>query len=134
MPYLIDLHHDGRTTARLRTDGGQPGRYSEFHIAHGDTRPALEATLLDPTGEPVDLDGADVSLELWPRGTDRSDRTTVSRSGVEIVDAEAGHVRYEWATRDTSGSRPKNAAFDVKLADGGRQTIPNGRPITIIIE
>lgn len=90
-----------------------------FNIKQNDTRPALLATLKAADGTPVNLTGADVRFHM--RGT----------AGVEvdapadILDPEAGIVRYIWQAGDTDKAGVFDAEMEVTYSDGGVESFPN---------
>ncbi|AVO37398.1 BppU family phage baseplate upper protein [Pukyongiella litopenaei] len=94
---------------------------ADFYIKQGDTRPALEAVLMDAKGNPVDLTGATARLHLARNGKVVVDAPCI------IVDAPAGLVRYQWAVGDTDQPGAYAAEIEVTDAGGGVETCPNNR-------
>lgn len=100
---------------------------ADFHIKQGDTRPALEAVLMDPEGNPVNLTGATVRLHMERKGEMIVDAPCI------IVDGPAGLVRYQWAVGDTDQPGTYAAEIEVTDASGGVETWPNSEHWTFVV-
>lgn len=87
----------------------------DFEIKQGDTQPPLEADLQDGDGNPINLQGASVTLCLGRH----------LRAPVDIIDAAEGRVRYEWQPGDTDYPGEWNAEFVVTFAGGEAQRVPS---------
>lgn len=89
-----------------------------FYIKRGDRLPVFSATLLAPSGAPIDLTAAASVKLLTDFGTDVV---------VEVDDPEAGTVRYEWAEGDLDDVVPGlyDAEFEIDWGAAGMQTVPN---------
>lgn len=94
-----------------------------FTIKQGDTAPALEATLIDPNGQPINLAGMSVTFCMGRH----------VRAPAEVVDAAEGRVRYEWQEGDTDRPGKWNAEFIVTTIAGESQRVPNAGYITVHI-
>lgn len=94
---------------------------SDFVIKQNDTRPNLDAQLLNANGAPIDLTGCTVRFLM------------VSTSGGQVkidalcavTDAVNGKVRYYWQAGDTSNFGGYKAEFEITFPDGSKQTVPN---------
>lgn len=126
---------DGGTTAvslvNLTTSIEIPSMSDALELTAGDTHIPLRARLIDPDGEPADL-------ENIRRVTFRM----IDRTGMPVVDARAtvddetdeqGWVRYEWSRGETADPGTYRARFRVEYSDGKPLHYPNGRPVKILI-
>lgn len=109
-----------------------------FEIKRGDSWRPLEAVLLGPDG-PIDLTGADrIRLRL------RSSAVTVLTGDIDIVDAAAGKVSYQWqrpegdpeaggqhGDLDFDGSY--RAEFEIEWNTGDLQTVPNNDYFSVVV-
>lgn len=98
-----------------------------YEIRQGDTHTALQATLKDASGNPVDLTGASVRFLMG-----RSGQVTVD-AGALIKDATGGVVWYVWQAGDTSTPGAYTGEFKVTFPDGSVETYPNSGELLIII-
>lgn len=99
---------------------------TEFTIKQGDTLPALNASLEDSSGNPVDLTGATILFRMRKVG---AAALTVEAAAV-IVSATGGTVRYNWQTGDTATPGSYEAEFRCTLPSG-IETVPNANNIGI---
>ncbi len=100
------------------------------YMKQNDTAPALEAVLKDAsTGLPIDLSGASVVFRMSRRGSS----ALKVNAAAELVDAEAGSVRYDWITGDTNRTGTYEGEFVVTFADATRLTVPSTGTIPIQI-
>ena len=98
-------------------------------FVQGDTAPDLLATLHeadDPTAV-LDLTGATVRFQM--RRPD--DRKFTINAAAEITDAEAGKVRYRWATNDLSYPGDYSVQWEVTYPDARVQTTAAANTITV---
>lgn len=102
---------------------------ADFYIKQGDTRPTLTRQLLDEDGEPVDVTGATVRFTL----EDPSGAVVVTEQLCTVLDGPTGEVAYEWQPGDTDRDGAHLGEFEVTYADGGVQTFPNPKQLTIEI-
>lgn len=93
----------------------------DFYIKQGDTEPALEAQLMGPDGNPINLQGATVSLCMGRH----------IQAPTEIINAAEGRVRYAWQPGDTDLPGTWNAEFLVRFASGIEQRVPNEGHIVV---
>jgi hypothetical protein len=100
-----------------------------FVIKQFNTLPSLEATLLDPSGQPVDLTGAIVSFSM--RSLD-SEQRVITGSAL-IIEPLAGRVVYQWDAANTIQAGAYIGEFDVTFSNGGKETFPNSDYIKINI-
>lgn len=92
-----------------------------FSIAAGDTAPRIQAVLRDGAGDGVKLTGADVRFQVHqPRGGD-----VIIDEPAEVIDDEAGVVRYNWEESDTNELGRYRAEFVVTYNSGTVETFPN---------
>lgn len=102
----------------------------EFNIKQNDTSPALQATLRDDDGTPIDLTGTTVAFHMAPVN-DRS-ATTVNAAAT-VTDATGGVVEYEWTPGDTTEPGVYVAEFEATYSDGAVESFPNDGDITVVI-
>lgn len=109
-----------------------------FEIKRGDSWRPLEAVLLQHDG-PIDLTDADrIRLRL------RSSSVTVLTGDIDIIDAAAGKVSYQWqrpegdpenggehGDLDFDGSY--RAEFEIEWNTGDLQTVPNNDYFTVVV-
>jgi len=100
-----------------------------FYIKQNDTSPALEVTLQDSDGNPVNVFGASVEFHMRPQA---NDTVKVSSPG-EVVDGPAGIVRYNWSTGDTDTPGDFWAEFQITYSDSTIETFPNTTYIEVKI-
>lgn len=98
-----------------------------FYIKQGDLTPTLDATLLDPNGNPVNLTGTTVRFHMTPVGG-----AILINQSATVVSAATGQVRYTWTGTDTATAGNYLAEFEVTTG-GVQQTYPNDRYISVII-
>lgn len=96
-------------------------------ITQGDQLPALDVQLLDASGDPVDVSGAD-SVVFRVQLSDRSRQASVTTA--TIVNARGGFVRHQWLATETN-----LAGFllvNVVVVTGGlAQTYPVGQYLVV---
>lgn len=95
-----------------------------LHIAQRTTRPILETTLTDSDGAPIDLSDAEqvtISTEHHELGF-----TGAASQPVEITDAEAGEVQYQFAVEEISLDGKYQAQFAIEYPDDTTQLVPSG--------
>ena len=104
---------------------------STFRLKRGDTSPAIKYQLVDDTGAPVDISGADVRFLVEDHETLLVDD---DRNGnVSVPDPTKGIVRYDWQPADTQGAGIFDAEWEVTYSDGTTETFPNTEDITVRI-
>lgn len=99
-----------------------------------DDESPIEDELLDDDGETVPITGfIDVEFHLWKQ----SDGTVVvdddTDGNVEVPDAGAGEVTYDFADGDLSDTGAYWYEWQVTFSDGGIETFPNDRPGVVLI-
>lgn len=100
-----------------------------FKIKENDTTPSLRASLLDGSGDPVDLIGTTVRFYMRLIGS-----STVAIDAVASVISEPGGiVQYDWVDGDTADVGSYQAEFEVTYADGNIETFPNANYIGVEI-
>jgi uncharacterized protein YfaS (alpha-2-macroglobulin family) len=90
-----------------------------FTIKQNDTSPAIQATLKDGNGSPINLNGADVVIHMKS-----VDGVLKVNEQVTIVDADTGVVKYEWATGDTDTVGTYYVEFQVTLCRFNNRDFP----------
>jgi len=100
-----------------------------FKIKENDTTPSLRASLLNGSGDPVDLIGTTVRFYMRLMG---SNSTTIDASA-SVISEENGIVQYDWVDGDTADVGSYQAEFEVTYADGNIETFPNANYIGVEI-
>jgi hypothetical protein len=98
-----------------------------FTIKQYNTVPSLEATLLNPAGQPVDLTGSTITFVMRSRDND----TLVITGNALILDAVAGKVVYQWGINDLATHGAFFGEFDVTYSNGSKESFPNADYIPI---
>lgn len=98
-------------------------------IKQGSTSPALTQTILDGSGNPLDLTGATVSLAI--RALTAANATV---NPATVSDALSGLVSYTFTTTDTAVPGIYTAEFIVTLSGGAVYTWPNDGYLEISVE
>lgn len=93
---------------------------ADFTIKRRDRLPALEMSLTDRTGAPVNLIGATARVIVGRRG-----KAPLVDAPAVVVDGAAGSIRYDWADGDTATAGSYLLEVEVTFADGRRMTCPN---------
>jgi len=94
----------------------------DFNIKRNDTLPAVSASLLDPTGNPVDITGATVDF-IWRLSS--ADRTTAVSGSAVLIDSVNGVVKYNWKDGETDVPGIYFGEFEVVFGSGDTLTVPN---------
>jgi len=105
---------------------------NEFTIKTGDTRPALEARLLDEDNDPRSLQYVSgVTFHM----RDRNTKETVVDDTAVVLNEPEGRVAYEWSDGDTDAEGIYEAEFELTYSDqnSGIETVPNNGYITVRI-
>lgn len=97
-------------------------------VKTGDRAPVLQATLLDADEEPLDLNGATVTLRLQSR----YGGTLKVNAAATVVDPDANLVQYELGATDTDTPGYYRGEFAVSYA-GIVQTVPASGTFTFIV-
>lgn len=105
---------------------------ANFSLKRNDTSPAIQSTLLDSNGSPVNLTEASVKFIM----IDRKGIVKVNTSdNVSIVgDPKLGVVKYEWIAEDTDTKGDYQAEWEVTFSDTTIQSFPNADYIIIQIK
>lgn len=98
-----------------------------FVIKQFNTLPSLEATLLNPNGQPVDLTGATITFSM----RSRDNEAVVITGNALILDAATGKVVYQWAPTNTQLAGAFIGEFDVVYSGGAKESFPNSDYIQI---
>lgn len=99
-----------------------------FYIKQNDRLPVLNATLVDGNGNPVNLTGTAVTLNM----RDSANNVKIAGAACTITNAVGGQVSYAWAPGDVNTAGTYSAEFEVAFA-GGNETFPNDSNITVVI-
>lgn len=103
----------------------------DFKIKQGDTRPSLEAQLLDENRDPRDLQSVD-EVRFHMKEVDTQD--VVVDSAASIINASEGKVAYTWSDGDTDTTGRHEAEFEIHYSNNsGVETFPNGDNIEVYI-
>lgn len=99
-------------------------------LKRGDTRAALQATLLDGNGQPVNLTtAAGVRFLMKASGA-----TTAKVARAATIQNAAGGVVWQvWEAVDTDTAGVYQAEFEVTYVDGRVETFPAGDYIPVVI-
>lgn len=102
----------------------------DFHIKEDDQLPLLRVTLLDASGNVIDLSEAEhVRFIMRNRSTGEVKVDDVAT----ILDAPGGVVTYDWKPTDTETAGHYDAEFEVEHGDGRLETYPNSTYLRIRI-
>ncbi len=93
-----------------------------FEIKRGDLEPALNATLKQGDGMPIDLSAA-VSVRALVRHA-TTQMLAVDRV-VPVVSATGGMVQIVWVTGETAIDGPYEVEFEITWPGGRPQTVPS---------
>jgi len=100
-----------------------------FQIKQNDTTPSLRASLLNGSGDAVDLINTTVKFHMRPIGSSTPSIDAVA----SVISEPLGVVQYDWLAGDTSDIGSYQAEFEVTYADGNVETFPNSRYINVEI-
>lgn len=102
-----------------------------FSIKSGDTRPSLEAQLLDETNTPRNLQTVD-TVKFHMKNVNTQE-VVVNGAGSVLSESD-GKVVYEWKDGDTDTTGQHKAEFEITYTDGETETFPNGEDINVFVE
>jgi hypothetical protein len=91
-------------------------------IKRHDTRPYVDATILDELGDPIDLTGASATFVMA-----NSQGEMVFEKTAVVHPDQAGHrgeLTYEWEPEDTAWVGTYRGEFETTFTDGSIQTFP----------
>lgn len=94
-----------------------------YIIHKGDTGPSLTRTLVDASGDPLDL--TDATVELAMLGAVEDTRAAT------VNDPEAGTVTFDWIESDTEAAGVITATWKI-TADGVTTTYPHAEVIEVV--
>lgn len=123
-----DIVADPRALANISVDkyklsilgSVKRGDNLEYIIKQNDTMPALEASLLNEDGSPINLEMCGVHFHMSTRrGEIKIDRPA------EIVDAENGKVKVAWQEGDAEEAGLYKCEFEIVFTDSTILTVPN---------
>lgn len=106
-----------------------------FKIKTGDQLPALRLTLqdLNDAGRVIGVPDLSEVLAVYFNMRDEVGGLIVDHGNVEILDAEAAEVQYNWELIDTLLPGKFFGEFEVNYSDGKTKTYPNDQEIPIKI-
>lgn len=108
----------------------------DFYIAQGDTDSALIDTLQDANGDPVDIQGASIVLQLFPADGGASSVVAGTANNDQVgdgSDGSKGQVSYDWQASETDDAGDYFGTWVVTFGGGGIQTYPNTGPFRLQI-
>lgn len=101
----------------------------DLTITQNDTLPPLEAELRQADDTPIDLtDAASVKIQIRERFG-----PLITDAECEIVNQEAGQIRYWWETSDVIHPGTFEMVFIIQTNNGKILTVPNEAPLTLMI-
>jgi hypothetical protein len=101
---------------------------ADFTIKKGDTAYPLNATLIPPLGQTLNLTGASVVFKMWAQS---QSPTLKVNAAATIVDPLACTVRYTFQPADVDTAEGYLAQWVVTLAGGAVATFPNSKALTV---
>lgn len=99
-----------------------------FHLKFGDTKPSIEAKLLDESNVTIDLTGSTVKILMQHKLTGARKSFVCS-----ILDPVKGLIRYNWSTTDFDIPGLYLAEFEITYPDNNIQTIPNNNYVEVYV-
>jgi hypothetical protein len=105
-------------------------REPDFFLTVGDRQPVIQATLLDPNANPIDLNGATVAFSM---ATANGATEGLGGPAAIIGDPTKAVVQYAWDAGDTLTQGDYDAEWIVTFSDGRQMTFPNDRSLRIRI-
>jgi len=107
---------------------------TDIILKQGDTRPPLTATLVGADGNPQNLTGVDVYVEIEDHQTGEE----INKAQATIVDTSAGEIRYEWDEKDTETHGYYNVEFLAVYGSGSsdpdNQHFPNDGELLLKVD
>jgi baseplate upper protein BppU len=101
-------------------------RLRTFTLMEGDLLPALQFTVQNDDGTPVDLTGASaVQFLMATLPTDFTDSVHVINSAGIFVNRPAGIVQYTWQGTDTATRGRYAGVFEITDGTGKKFSVPN---------
>lgn len=94
---------------------------ADFYIGQGDTASTMLVTLRDANGNPVDITGATVHIDVTPIKA----AAKIVDAAATIVNAPLGQVSYTFTAPQTNTPGDYLATFTVTYAGGQVQAFPN---------
>lgn len=102
---------------------------ADVTLVQGDTGPSINGTLkVTRTQNPLDLTNADVVRFQMRQDNDR--RYTVDEAA-DVVDPDAGTVRYDWQEGDLAVAGDYICQWEITWSDGTIQTTEPPNTITV---
>jgi len=102
---------------------------STFYIKEDDTVPILQATLKNPDGSNVDLNGSEVDIRV----TEARGGSNIVNDSVLVYNPSDGAIRYDFSNTDTSNCGRYRVEFEVTYGGGSVETYPNKGYHTLMI-
>ena len=104
-----------------------------FWLKSGDLKPSITAVLTDSNGDPVDINGAEVTFVV----SDAFSRLPLFQALAENDQSgpttNVGEVHYDWVLGDTDIPGSYRCEFSVSFADDTIGTFPNDDTIDLEI-
>lgn len=97
---------------------------ADITIGEGDTAPKISAVLKDAVGNPVDLTGATVTIQIQD---DDDTAARITDSVTILSPATDGAVEYDWSPPSPLVPGRYRVRFKATLAGGKRMSFPNDR-------
>lgn len=105
----------------------------DAYIKQGDTLPAIQSTLTDASGNPVNVTGGTVTFSM----TQHIGGTAALAAGTATFTAGGGSVgivTYAWQASDTATAGVYFAEWLYKAAGGaGQERFPNDGYLTVVV-
>jgi hypothetical protein len=102
-----------------------------IYMVRNDTKPYLDATLTDASGDAIDLTDTTVTFTMVNSETITSQKVLAQEC--TILNSGLGQVRYEWESEDTNTAGTYLGQFQIEYADESKLTIPTTDSLAIII-
>jgi len=104
-----------------------PTYVDTFPLKQNDTSPQFKTTVKKPNGDAKDLTGYNkIRFLMRSPGSDTAKVDADTDSGVVVIDAATGEIKYEWSEADTDESGMWQAEWEITYGDGTTETYPNG--------
>ena len=94
---------------------------ADLTITQGDSTPVFTDTILDASGNPVNLTSASVTFVM----RNLANASPTVNASASITNAAAGEVQYSWNTGDTATAGEYMVQWRITLSGGGTYTYPN---------
>lgn len=99
------------------------------YVKQNDTKPDIQATVLDDNDTAIDVSGATIEFQM-----SSIDGTNKISSAGSIVTAASGIIKYVWSADDLDTVGTFNASFQITFSDSTILTIPSKGYMKIIVQ